>query len=708
MKVVVSQSISKPIILLKILDDGSLVAVDSLTTIRYLNKTTLKTKSGFKVAIEHKYYKTNVVAFSNDGKYFASVSPSTKSSLLYDVQSKKVIVNMDRHHGESSCVGIDPLARYLFSGGDDGKTFAVDIKSGKLVFTLPAHVDTITDIAFSKNSNWVATASYDRKISLLNLVTMTPKPKLKAHSAPVMKVKFFGKNKLLSIDSNSGAIIWNIYSSKVLVRLKGIHDNITQVCLSSDEQLLFMGTALGYVLLYDLNTFEQLSQRYIKITSPITAMEFDADNNYLLLGTEDGFLYSYDIYEGEERIKELLRQKDFKGIEKEIEKNPVLKFTNVYAVATNLWEHALEKAKIVLQNGDRDKALLLLNQFKDMPAKKSIINKILNDYRDYEKFTKLAKEGKYSQAYQLANIYPVYKESKIYKALEKRWKQALQLAQKYALDPKGMQKAKDLLSPYRGISEKTTFIQQVMNEGQVYKRFRDAVGQKNFKACFELIKRHPFLKEFQEYEALMKYADTLYMKVQKSIQEGDTYMAIKMLKALEDFPDFTEEVHETLKEIESRQKFFKAVKDNDLETAYNMMAIAEDLQLTDDGKKLQNMWNKDVAQANKFAAAGDVPSMKSVLEKYFKISSKYRSLATVFAWAYMNQLESALAQNREQSELENGIKNYISNFGLQDQIEAFFEEFKQKYPDSKLNLELLSKGSLAMWRPSMIVNSILE
>lgn len=708
MKVVLSQSIAKPVILLKILDDESLAVVDSQTTIRYLNAVTLETQSGFKITVEHTYYKANVVAFSNDGNYFATVSPQNKTSLLYNAKSRKLITSFNRHHGEASCVGIDPLSRYMFSGGDDGKTFALDTKSGKLVFTLPVHVDTVNDIAFSKNSNWVATASYDRKISLLNLVTMTPKAKLKAHAAPVMKIKFFGQRKLLSVDKNSTAIIWDIYTSQVLERLEGIHDDVTQICLSDDDKLLFMGTALGYVLLYDLDSYEQLSRRYIKINSPITALEFDAKHHHLLVGTQDGFINCYDIYEGEDDIKELLRTKDFEAIQKEVEKNPVLQFTKIYSLASNLWTNALQKAKLALQQGDRKKAELLLKQFRDIPVKNTIIQKTMNDYLDFDKFTTFAKEGKLIQAYNLANTYPVYKESKVYEALEKRWKKSLNIAQKYVLDPKGIQKAKDLLSPYRGITEKTKFIQQIMSQGEVYKRLRGAIGQKDFKVCFELIKRHPFLKEFSEYESLMKYADTLYVKAHKALQKGDTHSAVKLLRVLEDFTDFKDEVKELMKELESKQKFFNAIEDGDTITAYNMMAIVEDLQLTEDGKKLQDGWNKDVEKANISAVAGDAFGVKTALEKYLKTSSKYRSLATIFGWAYMVQLESALAQNRSQTELENGIKNYILNFGIQDQIENFFKQFKKKYPQSKLNIELLSKGSLAMWRPSMIVKSILD
>jgi len=207
MKPVLSKSIAKPIVLIKILNDERLVVVDNETTVRFFDKKDLALKNGFKAGVIHKHYTTPVVAFSNDANYFALISADEKESKLFNAKTKKLIAKVDRHHGSVSAVAIDPLSRYMFSGGEDGKTFAIDVESGKLVFTLPPHADTINDIAFSQNSNWIATASYDRKISLYNIVTMTPKEKLKAHSAPVMKLKFFHRNKLLSIDKNSSAIV---------------------------------------------------------------------------------------------------------------------------------------------------------------------------------------------------------------------------------------------------------------------------------------------------------------------------------------------------------------------------------------------------------------------------------------------------------------------------------------------------------------------
>ena len=707
MKIICNKSVSKPIIFIKILDNNDLVVIDVETTVRFFDKKDLKLKAGFKVGIKHDYYSSPVVAFSNDSNYFATISKDAKEARLFNAKTKKKVAAINRHQGEVSSIGIDTLSRYMFSCGEDGKTFAMDVSSGKLVFTLPPHADTINDIAFSKNGNWVAVGSYDRKISLFSLVSMEPQEKLKGHAAPVMHLQFF-HNKLLSIDRNSSAIIWNIHTRKIIKRLQGIHDEITATTIDGKEQFLFLGTKLGYVLVYNLHNYEILSSKFIKITSPITKMEFDGENDILIVATEDGFIEYYSIYEGVDRLKELLREQKFSLINDVLETNPLLEYTEVYELLTHFWEKSLEKGLLALQKGDKKRAELIFNQFKHLPEKNRIIQRIMKEYEEFPKFIQFAKEGKLSLAYGLANRFTTYKETSIYRSLENRWRKALAQAQKYVLDPKTVERAKEILAPYRGLSEKTLFIQEVMTKANVYKHFREAMAKKDFKMCSELIKQNPYLRELPEYESLMKFADSLYFKAQKAVKEGDLHGAIKIFRVLQDFEEFKEESRNFMVDLETHAKFLNAVKNNDLATAFNMMAKSEDLMMTDEGMKLQKMWNDDLYSANMAALSGDVDGVKNGMHQYMNISSKYVALATMFALAYVVQLENALGGGEERQIIENGIKNYILNFGITEQIEEFYNTFKEKYPESKLALELLKKGSLSMWRPTMIVNSILE
>jgi len=700
---------SKAIIYIKIIDNDTIIVVDSSTTVRYLEINSLKEKkSTFRAIIIHSRYIPKIIDFSSDGTIFASLSSDCRESKLYSITSKKVIAKVDRHHGEVSCVGIDSQDRYMFSCGDDGKTFGIDINSGQLALTLPVHVDSVSDIAFSNDGQLVATASYDKNIFIFSLSMMTSKCKLKAHSSAVVKILFLTQNRLFSVDKNSSAIIWDINTAKVIARLKGIHDDITKVTVGCDGKFLFLGTKLGYILVYDLDNYQLIDRRYIKLSHTITSLDFNNTKNQLIVGSDNGDLLFYYIFEKEDYLNDLLSQKNYSAMQDCINENLLLKYTNPSQILNALWQRTLQKAKEYLANRQADKAIKLFENFKTIPAKKQIMNRLIAEFKDFEKFIILVNQKKIPLAYSLANVHPVYKESKIYQTMELQWKKTFALAQKYILEPKSADKAVEILAPYRGVSEKTKLIQDLLVNAKVYRRFRVAIGQKDFKLSFELTKQHPFLKEYNEYETLIKYSDSLYIKSQILLDKGDTHSAIKLLRILLDFDDFKEEAKNIILDIENRQKFFNAMKDGNLLICYNLLNESLDLQDTEDGKKLDMLWKNDLNIANAYAANADVKGIKNILKKYMMISSKMISIATVLSYCYIAQLEKALNLKKEQRAIENGVKNYILYYGLSEDFLSFFNNFKIKYPDTKLNVESLKKGSLNSWRPSMIVDSILS
>ena len=701
-------SFKDTIIRIKMMYDGNLLVVDAKGVVRFLDFLSLKTLSGFKCGVEYKTFSRQVFDFSCDGLYFTLISSTKKEALLYSAKTKKIIAKMDRHSGEVNCVAIDPSGKYMFSCGDDGKSYAIDVINKKIAFTLPIHSDSLTDIAFSKNAQLVATASYDKKIHLFNLITMTKVHKLIGHNEAVLKVHFLSENRLLSIDKANVAIVWDYASAKVIARLEGIHDDVSCIASTQDGFFLFLGTKLGYVMVYELESYKMLSRKYIKLTSTITALDFDEKALQLIVATEKANLLIYDIFESEDRIVKLLRLKNYKKIQEIVEKNPLLAYTKAYKLVISIWEITVKKARLVLEKGDKKTALMLFRNFQEIPAKSTIIKAIIREYEEFDKFAKFAQESKFPLAYALALKYPHYQNSQLYKALELSWEKTFSKAQKYAIDPKGAEITRELLAPYRGVSQKTVLIQELFAKSEVYKRFRMAIGQKDFKMAFELIRLNPFLKKLSDYFSLIDYGDLLYIESQKLLQQDDTHGAIKMLRVLVDFTDFSQEAKELIKSVEQRHKFYAAIKEDDITGAYNILALNEDLQNTQDAKRLQKEYNDAVAIANEFALDANIKEVNRALEKYMKISSKNSALADIYGWCYMVELEKAIEEKKEQNIIENGIKNYILYFGLQDQIVSLFNIFKDNYPQTKLNLELQTKGSKSMWRPSMIINSILD
>jgi len=709
MKVKRLKNYNEPIILIKKMDDHSLAVVDAKTTIYFLDREKLSIQEGFKAKIDHPRYNNKRVDISTNKKAFGSIVKEDKETRLFSIATKKAVGRISRHQGEVSCIAMDPRNRYLFSCGDDGKTFAMDINNAKLAFTLPPHPDTVNDIAFNKTGQWAATCSYDRKVSLFNLDMMQATKKLIGHSKPVMKLCFISKNRLVSIDKESSAIIWNLYDNSIITRLSGIHDDVTAIVSDHDGKFMFVGTKLGYVIVYDLDQdYELVSRDYIKVDSAITSMMFDSKKHFLYIGCENGDVRIYDIYENIDIIKYHIQKRNFKKVDEHIHENPILKHTEIYHILDQLWEKTLNKAKRFLEVGKRSEALTLLKPYQGLPSKNSIINKTLQDYENFKKFYDLVRSGKYALAYSLANQYPVYKESNLYQKMEDLWREKMKEAQKLSLNPKTLEQAKELLKPYRGISEKAKDIQELFVESDVYNRFKIALGSKDFKQVYVYLEKFSFLKNFPDYHLMINYAQNLYETALEHLKNNDLGMVLKYLRVLSDFKEYEKKVHELIGDIETRYNFFEALKEENMSKAYEFLAKNEELLETPEGKKLEQKWDVVLIKANRYAAKGEIEILKDILEDFLNIPSKYPALATIFAYAYMSQLEQAVRREEEQQYIEKGIKNYVSMFGKTEEIESFEKIFKSRYKESKLNLDLLSTGSIERWHPSMIVDSIFD
>lgn len=702
-----TSSFEEAVIYLKILDSKTLITIDTSTTIRYFDIASLALKDERKISILHHRYFAKVVSLSSNGTYLASITQNAKEARLYDIKNNKIVTALDRHQGDVSCISIDTKDRYMFSCGDDGGIFGVDVKSGQLALTLPRHLDIVSDIAFSSDGNLVATGSYDKNISVFNLANKLPMGKLKVHSVPVVKVEFLDNNRLFSFDKKNNAYIWDINTLKVIAKLPEIHDDITSISTGYNNNFIFFGTRLGYILVYDINKYKLISRRYIKFDRSVTALAFNEHTNELIIATEDGELLFYNIFQGEDEFSEIIKEKRYSLMLSYIEKNPILNYTKVSMAFDALWKKTVKNAKEFLENNDKVSAIKLFEGFNSIPIKRQLAQKLIQEYSEYDKFLMLIKHNKLALAYVLANQHPIYKETKVYKEMELQWEKTLVLAKKYLLDSKLSHMAQEIFLPYRGISEKTILIQELVLNMRVYKRFRTAISQKEFKVSFELIKQNPFLKDFPEYNALIKYSDSLYMRAQTFLNNGDTHAAIKIFRVLLDFDDFKDEVKQIITEIENRHKFFNAIEtQNDL-LAYAILDISPSLQDTEDGKKLQQQWDDDFIKASLFAQETDIDAMKKILDKYIKIRSKNSSIATVFSILHLAQIKNIMNGEGDQKIVESGIKNYLLYYGLTEPIKEFFLLFQAQYPESKLNIDSQVYGDMSRWRPSMAVDTIL-
>ncbi|MDD3595487.1 hypothetical protein [Sulfuricurvum sp.] len=700
-------NIKQPILLLKTLTNNQLGIIDSLNALRIIDLNSYNVVGGFKSNIVHERYIGAHVDMTPNGEYCISIIPGANKAAVFSVAKKELLYKVGRHQGEIESVGIDPNGRYCVTCGQDGKVFAWVLKTARLAFSMPPHADFISAVAFSENGQWIATGSYDRSISLLNLATMKHPLRLNGHASAVIKIIFLPEARLLSADKEGGLIVWDMHNSKVIKRLPKMNDDLTTMCVSSDKRFAFVATKLGYIGLYDLQTLEQIKQRYIKEAESITSLAFFDDPFRLAIGTTEGNVKIYSLFGDEKALMQLLHDGYYKEFYDKLEENPILQYSKPYDAAERIWADVLEKARILLEKNERAKAKELLDTFAGISKKNALITQMLRSYEKYAQFQTYVNESRFPLAYSMAKQYPSFQDSEPYRKMEIRWKKLFLKAQELILTPNGEEQARQVLAPYRGISDKTVLIQQLFEQSRMYEFMKKMIAQRDFVKFFDLIKMHPFLKEFSEYTAIMDYADKLYIQAHKGYKEGDYAAARKACEILLAFPDYAAEAQEMTDTIRVKHLFYDAIASNNLVNAFSYLTSYPLLYETPEAQTLERQWNAVVDQAQRYAAKGLAKETFTVFEPYKGISEKYSAMARVMAQVYCVELEHQLRAHASQDTIEQGIRKFVEFFGVDEGIITVYDYFKARY-STRLDLDMLKQGSFETWTPAQYVDHIIQ
>jgi hypothetical protein len=705
MKVAKILYFKQPILYLKGLNEGKIGAIDTQNAVRVIDGSTYEVLDGFKTNLLHERHYSNCMDMTPDGELTVATIPDSSEAAIFSLSKRALVYKVSRHHGEIESVGIDPNGRYFVTCGQDGKVFAWVLKTSRFAFALPTHSDYVSVVAFSDNGQWIATGSHDHTINLLNIAMMNQPLKLRGHGSPIVKIIFLPDAKLLSVERDGGLILWDIAGGKVIKRLSKMNDDVTSMCISQSKRFVFVTTKLGYVGLYDMETMEQITHRYLKESESITSIVFLNNPIRLAIGTLEGNIRIYSLLGDEQYHLAMLNDGIYKPFYDALDENPMLYYSKAHELAEKIWNDTVEKGEKYLEKNERQKAKEIFKPFESIAKKNALISQIFHSYEKYEQFEHSIKEGRLPIAYSLAKQFPVFQTTELYRTMEIKWKKLFFKAQELILSPNGEEKARDLLSPYRGISEKTLLIQQLFEDRKMYIYFKKTLSQHDYVKFFTLIKKYPFLKEFPEYTQVMEYSEKLYMQAKRAYGKGEYSTVRKACEILISFPEYTAEAQEMDNTIRIKHLFYDAIASNNLSNAFTYLSAYPLLYETPEAQKLERQWNDAVDKAQRFAAKANPRDTLGVFEPYFGIKPKYTAMAAVVAQAYCAQLEQKIRHGEPLATVESGIRQYVAIFGADEGIIGIVELLK-KVSQSTIDLSVLRKGSFESWTPSIKIDDI--
>ena len=166
----------------------------------------------------------------------------------------------------------------------------------QLLKTLPGHNKTISQVKFSPDGKFIASASWDKTIKLWNAKNGDYIDTLKHHKGGVNSVAFSPNSKLLVAASEDKTIsIWQIADDKpqLLQTLTGHQDSVKSITISPDGKLIASGSYDKTIKLWDLkgNLLHTLEGHDLAIT----CLQFSPDRNILASSSWDNTIKLWQI-----------------------------------------------------------------------------------------------------------------------------------------------------------------------------------------------------------------------------------------------------------------------------------------------------------------------------------------------------------------------------------------------------------------------------
>jgi WD40 repeat protein len=660
-------NVKNPISVVKYFE-GKVGVVDNINTIRIYSVEDYKLIGGFKINLPENNPLENTVDISPYGNYLSIAIKGKNKTTIWDIKQKKLLHTLGWHKGEVLTVAFDFDENYLLTGGMDGRAYLWSVELGKMITSLPPHPDYIISGAFSRNSLWSATGSFDKLISITNISSMNITYRKKSHRGAVTKIKFLKNHRMISGDKTGEIIIWDYTKGKILSRLNSVADMVIDFATDENEEYLFVITKEKRVYLYDLHEYELITDSFVKLGELPSSITFINENSTLWVGTLGGSIYIFDIYEDVKFLQNALIKKDFATAYELVKTNPFLKRTEDYKKLEEIWEKTLSGAYKLMEKGEYDKAKQLLSPFLAVPHKRSIIQTILNDFAEFEKFKNAVIKRKYPLAYSLASKYPSFRETVYYKKMEEDFKKVFNKA-KELIKLKGKEdRVKELLMPFRGVPQKTPLIQALFNDKQLYDLFRSFLLSKKFDEFFKFVDRYPFLYETPEYESAIKFGEKLYKTSKELLKKGDYKHAMTYAEMLKSFPKFKDEAEEMIKKATVFSSFLSAVANNDFATVEKLIHEYPFLEESEDYLRFKRSIQDKFKKAERAVSEGDIKGVIDSLKELAKVKIYSTKIENLIKAAYLNQLLNALSK-KEKQHIEKGINNYISLFGYDNEIE---------------------------------------
>ena len=245
------------------------------------------------------HWSTVNVSFSPDGRTLMSEGRGDTIH-LWDVNTGQQLRTLTGHTLSVISMSLSLEGRTLASGSGNGTIRLWDIDTGKQLRTLTGHVNSVTNVLFSPDGQMLASSSVsdpegwlsnfkeDGTIRLWHIDTGKQLHELTAHPNSVNSMAFSPDSQTLASSGYDTTIrLWDVNTGKHLHTFTGHEGGVNSVSFSPDGQTLASGSMDGTIRLWGVDTGKHL-HTFTGHEDSVDSVSFSSDGQTLASGSRDG------------------------------------------------------------------------------------------------------------------------------------------------------------------------------------------------------------------------------------------------------------------------------------------------------------------------------------------------------------------------------------------------------------------------------------
>jgi hypothetical protein len=245
---------------------------------------------------------------------------------------------------------------------------------------------------------------------------------------------------------------------------------------------------------------------------------------------------------------------------------------------------------------------------------------------------------------------------------------------------KDKKKAIDVLLPFNEVKEKKNTISSLTNNPTLFFQALKYYKNHQYREFIKLSFSNSSLKETPEYNKILKYIDSLKLKIDQTLKANNLKDTLLLSKQLLEFPSHKEYANSIITIVKQRLQLDTFINNYNYYEAFDI--INKNYILTDsyEFNRLKKEFNKIELQAYKMLLLNPTKDILNLFLPYINYTLLKPKIASFIKISYINEVLKIPQEDIDRVDWKYLVEHYSVYFGIDEDIKLLLKKFnKEKF-----------------------------